>query len=78
MWVALLTNKINNKFEKSNLINEHVLNREHVPLKDDSWKWNFLKSLHQHCFQKPFSDKEREAERKHSAQLPQRVETDWH
>ena len=31
MWVAL-TDKINNKLEKSNLINEHALNREPVPL----------------------------------------------
>ena len=32
MWVALLTDRINNKLEKSNLINEHALNREPVPL----------------------------------------------
>ena len=32
MWVGLLTNRINNKLEKSNLINEHALNREPVPL----------------------------------------------
>ena len=32
MWVGLLTDRINNKLEKSNLINEHALNREPVPL----------------------------------------------
>ena len=33
MWVGLLTDdSINNKLEKSNLINEHALNREPVPL----------------------------------------------
>ena len=32
MWVELLTDRINNKKEKSNLINEHALNREPVPL----------------------------------------------
>ena len=31
MWVGL-TDTINNKLEKSNLINEHALNRETVPL----------------------------------------------
>ena len=31
--MGLLTDRINNKLEKSNLINEHALNREHVPLK---------------------------------------------
>ena len=34
MWVGLLTDRINNKLEKSNLINEHALNREPVPLKN--------------------------------------------
>ena len=33
MWVGLLTDRINNKLEKSNLINEHAINREPVPLK---------------------------------------------
>ena len=33
MWVGLLTDRINNKLEKSNLINEYALNREPVPLK---------------------------------------------
>ena len=33
MWVGLLTDRINNKLEKSNLINEHAVNREPVPLK---------------------------------------------
>ena len=33
MWVGLLTDRINNKLEESNLINEHALNREPVPLK---------------------------------------------
>ena len=28
MWVGLLIDRINNKLEKSNLINEHALNRE--------------------------------------------------
>ena len=28
MLVGLLTDRINNKLEKSNLINEHTLNRE--------------------------------------------------
>ena len=32
MWVGLLTDRINNKLQKSNLINEHALNREPVPL----------------------------------------------
>ena len=32
MWVGLVTDTINNNLEKSNLINEHVLNREPVPL----------------------------------------------
>ena len=32
MWVGLLTDRINNKLEKRNLINEHALNREPVPL----------------------------------------------
>ena len=30
--MGLLTDIINNKLEKSNLINEHALNREPVPL----------------------------------------------
>ena len=33
MWVGLLTDRINNKLEESNLINEHALNREPVSLK---------------------------------------------
>ena len=32
MRVGLLTDRINNTLEKSNLINEHALNREPVPL----------------------------------------------
>ena len=32
MWVGLLTDRINNKLEKRNLINEHALNHEPVPL----------------------------------------------
>ena len=28
---GLLTDRINNELEKSNFINEHALNREHVP-----------------------------------------------
>ena len=32
MLVGLLTDRINNKLEKSNLINEHALDREPVPL----------------------------------------------
>jgi len=31
--VGLLTDRINSKFEKCKLINEHVLNHEPVPLK---------------------------------------------
>ena len=31
--MGLLTDKINNKLERSNLINEQALNREPVPLK---------------------------------------------
>ena len=31
--MGLLTNRINNKLEQSNLVNEHALNREPVPLK---------------------------------------------
>ena len=30
--MGLSTDRINNKLEKSNLINEHALNREPVPL----------------------------------------------
>ena len=30
--MGLLTDRINNKLERSNLINEHALNREPVPL----------------------------------------------
>ena len=30
MWVGLLTNRINSKLEKSNLINQHALNRKPV------------------------------------------------
>ena len=30
MWVGLLTDRIKNKLEKGNLINEHALNREPV------------------------------------------------
>ena len=36
MWVGLLTDRISNKMEKRNLINEHVLNREPVPLKEQT------------------------------------------
>ena len=32
MWVGLVTDRIMNKLEKSNLINEHTQNREPVPL----------------------------------------------
>ena len=32
MWMGLLTDRINSKLEKSNLINEHALNRQPVPL----------------------------------------------
>ena len=32
MGVGLLTDRINDKLEKSNLIKEHALNREPVPL----------------------------------------------
>ena len=35
MWLGLLTDRINNKLEKSNLIIEHALNREPVSLKVD-------------------------------------------
>ena len=31
MWVGLLTDRINNKLEKSILINEHALNRKPFP-----------------------------------------------
>ena len=41
MRVGLLTNRINNKLEKSNLINEHALNRELVPL-IVSWKLSLI------------------------------------
>ena len=34
MWVGLLTDRINNKLERRNSINEHALNREPVPLKE--------------------------------------------
>ena len=33
MWVGLLTDRIDNKLERSNLINEHALNRVPVPLR---------------------------------------------
>ena len=36
LLVGLLTDRINNKLEKSNLINEHALNREPVPLRNNS------------------------------------------
>ena len=32
MWVGLLTDSMNKSLEKRNLINEHALNREPVPL----------------------------------------------
>ena len=32
MWVGLLTDRVKNELEKSNLINEHALNHEPVPL----------------------------------------------
>ena len=35
MWLGLLTDRINNKLEKSNLIIEHALNRQPVSLKVD-------------------------------------------
>ena len=35
MWLGLLTDRINNKLDKSNLIIEHALNREPVSLKVD-------------------------------------------
>ena len=40
MWVGLLTDRINNKLEKGNLINEHALNREPVPLKHNEKCWH--------------------------------------
>ena len=42
MWVGLLTDRINNKLEKSNLINEHALNREPVPIKKSGTKIFFM------------------------------------
>ena len=39
MWVGLLTDRINIKLERSNLINEHALNREPVPLNNDVRNW---------------------------------------
>ena len=36
MWVGLLTDRINNKLEESNLINEHALNCEPVALTSSS------------------------------------------
>ena len=46
MPVTLLTDRINNKLEKSNLITEHALNREPLhPFKFESqFKWGFTKS----------------------------------
>ena len=41
MSVGILTDRINNKFEKSTLINEHALNREPIPL-------NIIHCLSQH------------------------------
>ena len=38
MWVGLLTDRINNKLEKSNLIYEHALNSEPVPLSENATK----------------------------------------
>ena len=32
MWLGLLTDRIKNELEKSDLINEHALNHEPVPL----------------------------------------------
>ena len=46
MWVELLTHRINNKW-KSNLINEHALNREPVPLRfedQDDYKYEIVTS----------------------------------
>ena len=39
--MGLPTDRINNKLEKSNLINEHALNCERVPL-NVSWKLSLL------------------------------------
>ena len=39
MWVGFLTDRINNKLEKSNVINEHALNREPVPLRETSLEY---------------------------------------
>ena len=41
MSVGILTDRINNKLEKSTLINEHALNREPIPL-------NIIHCLSQH------------------------------
>ena len=38
MWVGLLTDRINNKLEKSNLMYKHALHREPVPLSEDGTK----------------------------------------
>ena len=46
MWVGLLTDRINNKLERSYLVNEHVLNREPVPLRLEP----FHRSLFIHLF----------------------------
>ena len=43
--MGLLTDRINNKLEKCNLINEHALNRELVPLKE---KYRFEKGASYH------------------------------
>ena len=32
MWAGLVTDRINNKVEKSNLINDHAHNRQPIPL----------------------------------------------
>ena len=47
MWVGLLTERINNnKLEKSNLINEHALIREPVPLNFGFFiQWQHMSTL---------------------------------
>ena len=43
--MGLLTDRINNKLEKSNLINDHALNSEPVPLKTPTKYRQFFHAL---------------------------------
>ena len=49
--MGLLTDRINHKLEKSNLINEHALNREPVKYSQSVLNWISRKGkMHMFCF----------------------------